>query len=260
MAIFSLGYRLRRTISRLARGNPSFIVNAVLRELPDGLKRALFRGDRYHCPVCDSHLRSYVPRGEQPLRNALCPVCGSFGRLRWVMRFFQSRTDLFTRPQRLLHFAPERQMIPKLSSISTLDYVTADLSSPLAREHFDITKIPYPDASFDAIYCSHVLEHVPDDRKAMRELRRVLRPGGWALILVPVRDSPTIEDPSITDPLERERLFGQFDHVRFYGPDFRDRLEEAGFRVEVIDPRSIDAQGAIGNWEEIAPREINYCT
>jgi ubiquinone/menaquinone biosynthesis C-methylase UbiE len=97
--------------------------------------------------------------------------------------------------------------------------------------NFDITRIPFPENSFDVIYCSHVLEHVPDDRKAMREFLRILRIGGWALLQVPITGTRTFEDPSITDPYERRRLFGQEDHVRRYGPDYKNRLEEAGFKV-----------------------------
>ena len=98
----------------------------------------------------------------------------------------------------------------------------------------DLTRIPFPDASFDVVLCSHVLEHVPADRQAMRELRRVLAPDGWALLLVPMGKGPTREDPSIVEPAARERAFGQWDHVRMYGPDFADRLREVGFAVTVV--------------------------
>ena len=103
----------------------------------------------------------------------------------------------------------------------------------------DITDIPYPDSSFDVIYCSHVLEHVPEDRKAMRQMHRLLRPGGWALIIVPIRGECTFEDTTVTSPEERKRLFGQCDHVRRYGPDVADRLREAGFRVTVYSKRIV---------------------
>jgi ubiquinone/menaquinone biosynthesis C-methylase UbiE len=100
----------------------------------------------------------------------------------------------------------------------------------------DIAAIPFSDRSFDLIYCSHVLEHVPEDRKAMRECNRVLADDGMAILIVPIMAEKTIEDPTITDPKERLRLFGQEDHVRKYGPDYSERLQEAGFRVEVITP------------------------
>ena len=119
----------------------------------------------------------------------------------------------------------------------TLRYITADLSSPEADEHFDITSIPHPDDSFDSIICSHVLEHVADDRTAIQELHRVLAPHGWAIVMVPVDQSRelTYEDPSIVDPADRKREFWQEDHVRLYGRDFPERLRDAGFDV-TLDP------------------------
>ncbi|MDE5814685.1 MAG: methyltransferase domain-containing protein, partial [Alistipes sp.] len=116
-------------------------------------------------------------------------------------------------------------------------YVTADLESPLADLHFDVQEIPLADGSFDVVICNHLLEHVADDRKAMRELHRILRPGGWGVLLSPVeldRDR-TYEDDTVTDPEERTRIFGQYDHRRIYGRDYADRLREAGFEVEEID-------------------------
>jgi SAM-dependent methyltransferase len=110
-------------------------------------------------------------------------------------------------------------------------YVTADLLSPHAFVRMDITNIQYPNDFFDAIYCSHVLEHVPNDKLAMKEFARVLKPGGFAVILVPITADKTFENPSVTDPKDRLRLFGQDDHVRIYGPDFVGRLKEAGLAV-----------------------------
>ena len=117
------------------------------------------------------------------------------------------------------------------------DYTTADLESPLADLHFDVQRIPLPDASCDVLICNHLLEHVADDRLAMREFHRILRPGGWGVLLSPVDRSRavTFEDDSITDPAERTRIFGQYDHRRIYGRDYGQRLREAGFEVEEID-------------------------
>jgi SAM-dependent methyltransferase len=134
----------------------------------------------------------------------------------------------------MLHIAPEMIFDLKLRQITNLDYLTADLFSPIAMMKMDITNIQYPDDSFDIIYCSHVLEHVPDDRQAMREFYRILKSEGWAVLLVPITADVTFEDPSVTDPTERKRLFGQADHVRRYGPDYVDRLKEAGFNVMVF--------------------------
>jgi SAM-dependent methyltransferase len=119
--------------------------------------------------------------------------------------------------------------------MNNLDYVTADIESPLALMKMDITDIPFEDNSFDVILCNHLLEHVEDDRKAMREIYRVLRKNGWAIMQphIDIKRASTLEDPSVTSPEERERLFNQRDHIRVYGLDYADRLEEAGFMVHV---------------------------
>jgi SAM-dependent methyltransferase len=137
---------------------------------------------------------------------------------------------------KLLHAAPEVALMRKFRKMyaSTPDrYVTADLESPLADMHFDIQQIPLADGEFDAVICNHILEHVEDDRKAVREIFRILRPGGWAVLLAPVDlgREHTFEDDTITDPAERTRIFGQYDHRRIYGRDYAKRLAEAGFEV-----------------------------
>src|SRR4051794_27384302 len=171
--------------------------------------------------------------GSRP--DAICPRCGAQERPRALWLYVERRPDLLPRPQRLLHFAPELIFRRRFEQAPGLEYLTADLDSPDAMVHFDITSIPYPDDSFDAIVCSHVLEHVEDDRAAMRELLRVLRPDGFAILLVPLdlsRDE-TYEDAAVTAPEARAREFWQHDHVRLYGRDFRRRLEEEGFHVQV---------------------------
>jgi SAM-dependent methyltransferase len=170
-------------------------------------------------------------------RNARCPNCGARDRQRYLWLYLERRTNLLVDDLRVLHFAPERIFEEWLRSQPNLDYVSTDLERARAMVKADITNLPFADDSFDVILCSHVLEHVVDDRKAMRELYRVLRPGGWALVLVPIDFSrgETFEDPTIVAPSDRERLFGQADHVRIYGRDFTGRLEEAGFTVRVED-------------------------
>jgi predicted SAM-dependent methyltransferase len=137
----------------------------------------------------------------------------------------------------VLHFAPEKRLEQRLAAQPNLDYVSTDLDRPRAMVKADITALPFPDESFDVILCSHVLEHVIDDRQAMAELFRVLKPSGWAVLQVPIsrRRSETFEDPTIVAPRDRERLYGQADHVRIYGRDFTARVREAGFTVREED-------------------------
>ncbi len=209
----------------------------VLLALPLEIKRTLFHGKHY-CPICESHVRRFADFGDR--KEAWCPVCASMQRHRLCWLFFLQKTDLFDgRPKKMLHVAPEVALDPRLSRVPNLDYVTADLQDPRCMVEMDITHIQYPDDTFDIVYCSHVLEHVPDDRRAMREFSRVLNRGGWAVFMVPLNGRETREDPSIRSPAERERLFGRHDHVRSYGPDLNGRLEEEGFRVDVIKPSEI---------------------
>lgn len=198
------------------------------------IKRILNFGNRYYCSVCNSRLSKLGPAGIKQRPNATCPVCGSLERHRMLWKYFQEETDLLSGIQKkMLHIAPEPCFFRQFRKVSAIDYLTADLVNP-AMVQMDITNIQFPNNSFDVIYCSHVLEHIPDDRKAMQELARVLKPSGWAILQVPMGSQPTQEDLSITDPQERTRRYGQSDHVRMYGPDYKDRLEQAGFRVSVI--------------------------
>jgi len=164
-----------------------------------------------------------------------CPVCQSLQRERlgWILL---SSTYIQTEKLSgfLLHIAPEPALSNHLFAMKGGKYISADLHNKRAKVRLDISDIPFQGRSIDLLYCSHVLEHVPDDRRALRELRRILSAQGRAVLIVPVVREKTIEDPSISDPFERQRQFGQFDHVRCYGPDFMDRLQEAGFEVQTI--------------------------
>lgn len=199
--------------------------------------RALrYAGDRVRCPCCGGNFGQFLQVG-QPPRPAACPRCDSRERQRLLWLYLENRTNFFSAALRVLHFAPEDCFQAKFRSMPNLDYLSADLISTSAMVAMDITRIAYPDGGFDVILCSHVLEHVPDDRKAIGELYRVLQPGGWAILQVPIdwTREKSLEDPAVTDPCERLRLFGQSDHVRVYGPDYPDRLKAAGFHVEVSD-------------------------
>jgi SAM-dependent methyltransferase len=187
----------------------------------------LLRGEGRACPCCGGRFRR-MARLLISGWGGICPRCRSHPRHR-AIALLLARGDLLGR--RLLHFAPEPVFDQVFARLPEVRRVTADLHAP-ADLSLDISDMDLPDRSFDLIFCSHVLEHVPDDRAAMRELRRVLVDGGLALVLVPYRPAvTTYEDPSITAPLDRMIAFGQQDHVRIYGNDLADRLDEAGFEV-----------------------------
>jgi SAM-dependent methyltransferase len=192
------------------------------------LSAFLLRGEGRECPCCGGGFRR-MSRRRISGWGGICPRCRSHPRHR-AIALLLARGDLPGR--RLLHFAPEPLLDPIFARLPGVERVTADLHAP-ADLRLDITEMDLPDSSFDLILCSHVFEHVPDDRDAMRELRRVLTDGGMALVLVPYRPGVmTYEDPTITSPLNRMVAFGQQDHVRIYGNDLPDRLREAGFEVE----------------------------
>ncbi len=216
-------------------------------------------GLRYRCPFCHLRFRRLEPRGRDlpvyaelgviggGLREAECPWCRSNDRERLLYLFLRRHTDLFRRPRRLLHFAPEARLRRAIARSGQAEYVTTDLSMPGVDVNMDITAIPRPDAAFDAIICSHVLEHVRDDRAAMRELHRVLAPDGWAVLQVPIASLADRTDEEGPDaplqPEERARRFGDPSHVRLYAEgDYVRRLEEAGFAVRAAD--ALDLLGA----------------
>ncbi len=193
----------------------------------------LYTGNQYICPCCNGHFRKFLPFGVKPRSNARCPRCGSLERHRLLWLYLKNRTKFFSDNLKVLHFAPEYIFQRTFTSLPNLDYVSADLDSPLAMVNMDITNIAYKDNSFDVILCIHVLEHVLDDQKAMRELFRVLKSGGWAILQVPILREKTFEDPTIMTPEKRLKHFGKEDHVRIYGLDYKERLENAGFSVKV---------------------------
>ena len=204
----------------------------------------LYIGKGKECPLCGCRRRKFLPYGYVTQReNALCPNCLALERHRtlwlWLLRESDIGRGAMALP-RLLHVAPEVALMRKFHKIyaaQPADYVTADLESPLADMHFDIQHIPLEDESFDAVICNHILEHVEDDYQAMREILRILRKGGWGVILSPIdmQREETFEDDTITDEAERTRIFGQYDHRRIYGRDYAKRLEKAGFEVYKCD-------------------------
>jgi SAM-dependent methyltransferase len=220
-------------MERDAATTPAPGVISALRSAVGRVRALFYRGDRVACPCCGGRFRAFASGGVRPRSAASCPRCGALERHRILWLLLEHFTDVYTAPHRLLHVAPEPSLASRLAAQSNIEYTSADLSSPHAMEHFDITDIPYPDATFSAILCCHVLEHVPDDARAIAELLRVLKPGGWAVLHTPIHHDleRTVEDPNVTDPEERRRRYGQPDHVRIYGRDFSERLAEGGFFV-----------------------------
>jgi SAM-dependent methyltransferase len=193
-----------------------------------------WKRDRF-CPVCEKYSTLFAPFGSNARKDARCLRCGSLERDRFAWLYLNRETNLFDGMQkRMLHLAPEPALEPRLRKIVGKGYLTADLLSKRVMAKMDMTDIPYPDDHFDIIFCSHVLEHVQDDQKGIRELSRILNPAGWAILMVPIKADETLEDPSVIDPEERKQIFGQADHVRIYGKDFVDRVQKNGFNVTVV--------------------------
>lgn len=201
------------------------------------------RGSEMECPCCGQQYKEFLPHGVPERKNALCYRCYATERHRLLILYLRNRTAIFSKPMRVLHFAAESSIKPLLEKQASLKYVTTDYCEP-SDVNMDITKLAVPDNTFDAILCSHVLEHIPDDHAAMTELHRILKPNGWAVLQVPLdpEREKTYEDFSITDPAQRREHFGQEDHVRVYGRDYKQRLEAAGFKVTVDNYiQSLDA-------------------
>lgn len=208
-----------------------------IRQFSYDVRSLAYRGDTVYCPWCRGSFRTFLQYGVpiHPHLNTYCPRCNAFERHRLLRIYFEDRTQLLQTPCDLLHIAPEYMIQRAFRAIHGARYVSVDYDSSLAMMHADLTALPFSDDRFDFILCSHVLEHIPADRQAMAELFRVLRPGGWAMLPVPLdwTRADTLEDPRIIDPRERARVFGQSDHVRLYGRDYLERLAGVGFQVRV---------------------------
>lgn len=238
---------LKNGIKRLAK---LIIPENQRRKLRYYINKVRFFGVKFRCPICGSHLRELKPFGFKfPVLteknvigggyrlNAQCPVCYSTDRERLLYLYLLEKTSFFSEKEKVLHVAPEGRLSRIIKAHSNIDYLTADISASNVMVRMDITEINYPTGTFDVIICNHVLEHIIDDEKAMSELYRVLKPGGWGILQVPISLSleKTYEDFSVTDPSERETIFGQSDHVRIYGMDYVDRLKKSGFDVNIFN-------------------------
>ncbi|MFC0519817.1 class I SAM-dependent methyltransferase [Mesonia maritima] len=196
------------------------------------------RGKKYTDPIDGKSYKKFLPYGYQKTReNVLAPGTLSLERHRLLWVYLERETDFFTSTKKILHFAPEQAFYKRFKKLQNLDYTTTDLNSPLADVKADICNLPFKDNTYDVIFCNHVLEHIPDDTKATKELYRVLAPNGMAILQVPqdLDREKTFQDDSITDPKERAKVFGQYDHVRIYGRDYFQKLKSVGFEVEAID-------------------------
>ena len=198
------------------------------------------KGDTFTDPIDGNSFRKFLPYGYSKQRkNALSPSTLSLERHRLMWLFLKNETSFFTSNKKLktLHIAPEQCFLKIFKTQKNLDYITSDLESPIADVKADICNLPFQDNSFDVVFCNHVLEHIPNDTKAMQELFRVLKKGGFGIFQIPqdISREKTFEDASITDKIERTKIFGQYDHVRVYGRDYYNKLRSVGFAVDEID-------------------------
>jgi len=214
----------------------SYIVKPIL--------ALVLKGNTYTDPIDGKSFKSFLPYGYGNQRNnVLSPSTLSLERHRLLWLYLLHETD-FLQPKNtstvkkdVLHFAPEQCFLKRFKALEHINYTTTDLESPIADVKADICNLPFQNESYDVIFCNHVLEHIPDDTKAMQELYRVLKPGGMAILQIPqdLNRDITFEDNSITDKDERAKIFGQYDHVRIYGRDYFDKLRNIGFKVDEID-------------------------
>ncbi|CAN5399477.1 class I SAM-dependent methyltransferase [soil metagenome] len=230
---------MKKLIKKLVyKSVPGFIKRRILEEG----KKLAFEGNNFHCSCCERNYITFLPFGQNLRLNVLCPGCFSLERHRLMWLFLKEKLKDLKQKISVLHVAPEEFLFKKFKSNSLINYCPcAKFGDGIEDEYapgtlnIDITEIPYENDKFDYIICNHVLEHIPDDFKAMKELYRTLKPGGLAFLQVPLDDKRlvTYEDNSITDPTERKKLFGQVDHVRVYGQDYITRLITAGFTVAI---------------------------
>jgi SAM-dependent methyltransferase len=202
--------------------------------------RSLFyRGKKFYCVCCQKSFRKFLQHGNIPRKNAACPYCNSLERTRLLYFYLERETNIFEGKKKVLHFAPERMLEKKLKSTGS-DYVSADINAAYADQVIDITSIPYPENTFDYIICSHVLGHVPNEKKAIDEMYRVLKPGGSAFILTVIdrKSESTYEDKNIRTPEEKLMHYGENDLVRLHGLDFEQRLKRSNMDIRKIDYRN----------------------
>lgn len=221
---------------------PIFVQRNLV-QLKSMLQKIIYRGSKVRCNICKLSYETFAPYGDPPRFNAKCPNCGSLERHRLILRYLKEKTTFFKNNKkniRVLHFAPEEFFYNSFSNHANIDYFPCDLFPDIFSfdkkkiiRKVDILSIPYEDNYFDYILCNHVLEHIVEDRIAMSELYRVMNNGGLGIFQVPIDYNLdlTYEDSSITTEKDRKKAFGQKDHVRWYGKDYKMRLSQIGFTV-----------------------------
>jgi len=222
----------------------------------------IYKGNNYYCPYCKHSFRKMLSDGERLQviekfkiigsgfrHNCTCPRCYSKDRDRLIHLYFEIKSNIFTVPQKVLHIAPEAWLKELFQALPHIHYTNGVKDAESMGYYYDrrtrdldITDLEMKDNFYDVIVCNHVLEHIPDDIKAMKEIYRVLKPGGWAVLQVPYSNvlESTYEDKTIVKLEQRAKFFGQFDHVRIYAKDYVKRLESVGFKVELFNPVNED--------------------
>lgn len=240
-----------KQIKKIIKRIIPYHVYVTIQDSVNSIRARKYKGNKYLCPICEGKFSKFLPSGlsyevikEKNIigagyrENAVCPRCLSYDRERLIYLYLKNEKEfIFKSDIKMLHVAPEKTLRKIFLEHKNIDYLSADLTHPSAKVKMDITNIHLENDTFNVIICNHVLEHIPDDKKAMSELYRVLKTGGFAILQVPLSYtiSKTEEDLSIDNDKDRIRLYGQEDHVRLYGADYKDRLEEVGFKVEIID-------------------------
>mgnify|MGYP001044189747 CR=1 FL=1 len=222
------------------------------------LRKYRYIGGNVSCPVCHRHFNKFIPAGNV----GICPACSSGSRHRAIYLFLQRKTSFFEQKMKVLHFAPEHCFYKTFRAMRNLDYTSADLNSPRAMVKIDITQIPYPNNHFDVVISSHVLEHIPGDLLAMRELARIANNRGWSIHLAPIdyNREKTFEDPSVDTPEKKQEIYGHHDHKRIYGRDYAERLRSAGFHVEIFDPQDYLSSEEMKTYGVDINEKIYCCT
>lgn len=210
----------------------------------------MYMGGRY-CLLCGSNIDKFMPGGLESevfaryhiiggghRENCICPTCGSSDRNRWFMFVLSNYTNIFEGRFRVLHFAPESNVSERIMSNPNCDYYSVDIQAGRAMHVVDILDIPYRDSFFDYVILNHVMEHISNESVAMKEIQRVLKIGGKMIISFPIcTNIDTFEDNNISSSEDRLKYYGQDDHVRLYGRDYKARMEKYGWQVDVYTPQ-----------------------